>query len=318
MLINDISLELGHYKEDMARIVELTQKAAETRNLEGLRLIATNYPNIVAKTLNEMDIDNVTLDKISKEDLIQLYSLTKKQLSFKFRKEILDKIIPFITEKAKRIYLKGIASSVARFKNYEPGDQWDLEMTMQRMLSSGSGLPTYDNIVVREPEKRKRSIVICIDKSLSVLQHIHQIVLTASVLSLTVKRDNLAIIGFDSEAQLLKKMAETTHPNEIVRKILDLESRGKTNISEALELAHNELKQGSALERIIYLISDLERTAGKNPLPFIKRTKDFRVIYFRTYRRMPFVDEIAILSNVILRELNENTDLVELTTEMAS
>ncbi|MHA1514951.1 MAG: vWA domain-containing protein [Candidatus Heimdallarchaeaceae archaeon] len=316
MTINEIHLELGKKEDNMARIIELAERAAKESNLEGLRLIATNYPMIAAKILNKIELTDQMLDNLTGEDLIRLYSRTKKHLNYNIRKKLLEKLIPFITEKAKTIFRRGISSSVSRYVNYQPSDSWEIEMTFEKMLSSGKLNPDYDSIVVKEPSKRKKSIVICIDKSLSVLQLIHQIVLMASVLSLSVKRDNFAIIEFDSEAQLLKPMSKRIPPEELVELILNVESGGKTDLDKALQLATEQLKDSSSREKIIYIISDLERTIGKNPLPIIQRIPDLRIVYARTYRRVSFVDEIVSLSNVKMVELNHNSDLVELTTKL--
>ncbi len=311
-------MELGKKQEDMTRILELAEQAADENNLEGLRLIATNYPIIVARMLNKMELTDLILDQLQGEELTLLYSRTKKHLDFQIRKKMLDKLIPFITEKAKIIYRRGISASVSRYVNYEPGDSWEIEMTIEKMLSNGKTIPDYDSIVVKEPSKRKRSLVICIDKSLSVLQLIHQIVLLASVLSLSVKKDNFAIIDFDSSAHILKEMNTTIHPESIVELILNIESSGKTNLEEALSLAHKQLSKCVSREKIIYLISDLERTVGKNPLPIISRIPDLRVIYARTYRRVAFVDDVISLNNVSLNELNQNSDLIDLTSRLIS
>lgn len=316
MTINEIHLELGKKEDNMARIIELAERAAKESNLEGLRLIATNYPMIAAKILNKIELTDRMLDNLTGEDLIQLYSRTKKHLNYNIRKKLLEKLIPFITEKAKTIFRRGISSSVSRYVNYQPGDSWEIEMTFEKMLSSGKQVPDYECIVVKEPSKRKKCIVICIDKSLSVLQLIHQIVLMASVLSLSVKRDNFAIIEFDSEAQLLKPMSKRIPPEELVELILNIESGGKTDLDKALQLATKQLKDSSPREKIIYIISDLERTIGRNPLPIIQRIPDLRIVYARTYRRVSFVDEVVSLSNVKLVELNHNSDLVELTTKL--
>jgi Mg-chelatase subunit ChlD len=316
MTINEIHLELGKSKDYMNRIIELAERAARESNLEGLRLIATNYPVIAAKILNNMELTDQMLESLAKEDLIQFYSRTKKHLNYKIRKKMLEKLIPFITEKAKTIFRRGVSSTVSKYVNYQPGDSWEVEMTFEKMLSSGKLIPDYDSIVVKEPSKRKKSIVICIDKSLSVIRLIHQIVLMASVLSLSVKRDNFAIIEFDSEAHLIKPMASRMYPEELVELILDIESGGKTDLDEALQLATKQLKDSSSREKIIYMISDLERTVGKNPLPTIQRIPELRVVYARTYRRVSFVDEVISLPNVKMVELDQNSDLVELTTKL--
>ena len=318
MLINEIHLELGKKQEDMSRIIELAEQAADENNLEGLRLIATNYPVIVARMLNKMELTELILDQLQGEELTLLYSRTKKHLDFQIRKKMLDKLIPFITEKAKIIYRRGVSASVSKYVNYEPGDSWEIEMTIEKMLSNGKIIPDYNSIVVKEPSKRKRTFVICIDKSLSVLQLIHQIVLMASVLSLSVKKDNFSIIDFDSSAHIIKKMNETMHPESIVEQILNIESGGKTDLEEALSLALKQLSKSVSREKIVYLISDLERTTGKNPLPVISRIPDLRVIYARTYRRVAFVDEVISLNNVSINELNQNSDLIDLTSKLIS
>ena len=316
MLLNEINLELGRQVEDMSRILELANRAAEQTNLEGLRLIATNYPIVVAQVLNKLELSDQMLEDLSSEDLIQLYSRTKKHLNFEIRKRMLDKLIPFITEKAKQIFQRGISSSVSRYINYEPGNSWEAEMTIEKMLSLGKLSPDYETIVAKEPFKRKKSIVICIDRSMSVLQLIHQIVLMASVLSLSVKKDNFAVIDFDSKAYLLKGMTDNINHEVLVEQILNIESGGKTNLEEALNLAIEQIKFSSSREKIIYLISDLERTTGKNPLPVIQKIPDLRIIYVKTFRRVSFVDEVVSLSNVSFEELHQNSDLVELTSRL--
>ena len=316
MTINEIQMELGKQQEDMGRILELAEQAGEEKNLEGLKLLATNYPIIVAQILNKMDLDESLIDQFSGEDLIHLYSRTKKHLNFQIRKKMLDKLIPFITEQAKAIFQRGLSSSVSRYRNYEPGLSWELEMTIEKMLSNGVLTPDYDNIVSKEPTKKKRSIVVCIDKSLSVLQLIHQIVLMASVLSLSVKKDNFSIIEFDSEAHILKPMNKQTNPEELVELILNIESGGKTNLEDALDLAIKQLKDSTSREKIVYMISDLERTVGGDPLPIIQKIAELRVVYARTYRRVSFVDEVLALPNVTMLELNQNSDLVDLTSKL--
>ena len=311
-------MELGKRQEDMAKIIELAEQAAENKNLDALRLIATNYPMIAAKIMNDMEISDIVLEQLRGEDLIQLYSRTKKHLNFKLRKKMLDRLIPFITEQAKTIYRRGVSASVSKYINYEPGLDWELEMTIEKMMSSGRLSLNYDDIVSKEPIKKKRSIVVCIDKSLSVLQLIHQIVLMAAVLSLSVKKENFSIIEFDSESTVLKPMHKYTNPEELVELILNIESGGKTNLEDALKLSMEQLKQSSSREKIVYMISDLERTIGGNPLPIIQNIEDLRVIYARTYRRVSFVDEIISLSNVSLIELNFDSDLVEITTKLIS
>ena len=316
MLINEIQLELGRQVEDMTRILELAELAAEESNLEGLQLIATNYPLVAAQVLSNIEITDQMLDYLGSDQLIQLYSRTKKHLSYEIRKKMLDKLIPFITEKAKIIFKRGVSSTISKYVNYQPSDTWEPEMTIEKMLSLGKLSPDYESIVVKEPSKRKKSIVICIDRSMSVLQLIHQIVLMASVLSLSVKRDNFAIIDFDSQAHILKSMTDSIHSDSLVELILNIESGGKTNLEEALNLAIEQLKHSSSREKVIYLISDLERTLGKNPLPIMQRISDLRVIYVKTYRRVSFVEEVISLPNVSFEELHQNSDLVDLTTRL--
>ncbi|MCG3223237.1 MAG: VWA domain-containing protein [Candidatus Heimdallarchaeota archaeon] len=318
MIINEIQMELGKRQEDMAKIFELAEQAAENRNLDALRLIATNYPTLAAKIMNNMEISDIILEQLRGEDLVQLYSRTKKHLKYQLRKRMLDRLIPFITEQAKAIYQRGVSASVSKYVNYEPGLDWELEMTIEKMMSIGKLSPDYDSIVSKEPIKKKRSIVVCIDKSLSVLKLIHQIVLMASVLSLSVKKENFSVIVFDSESTVLKPMQKYTNPEELVELILNIESGGKTNLEDALKLALDQLKQSSSREKIVYMISDLERTIGGNPLPIIQNITDLRVIYARTYRRVSFVDDIISLSNVSFIELSLDSDLVEITTKLIS
>jgi len=78
------------------------------------------------------------------------------------------------------------------------------------------------------------------------------------------------------------------------------------------------LIQSSSKDKIVYLISDLERTTGRNPLPIINRLSNLRVIYAKTYRRVSFVDDIITLPNVSMEELDRDSDLVDLTSRLIS
>ena len=51
-------------------------------------------------------------------------------------------------------------------------------------------------------------------------------------------------------------------------------------------------------------------------LSTMKRIPDLRVVYARTYRRVSFVDEVASLRNVKMVDLDQNSDLVDLTTKL--
>ena len=66
MLLNEIYLEIGQQKNDVTRIIQLANEAREQKNIEGLKLIALNYPQIAAKMLAglfaEMDLGFIRLE----------------------------------------------------------------------------------------------------------------------------------------------------------------------------------------------------------------------------------------------------------------
>lgn len=318
MLLNDIYLEIGQYRNETSRIFELAQRAVELKNIEGLTLIASSYPIMIARLLNKIEEDTFFFDFSIGEDLVQLYSLTKRHLKFRLRKQLLDALIPYITRKASKIYRLGISSQLSRYKPYQLGDNWDLEMTIERLLSSGARYPDYNSIVVHEISKKKRSIVLCIDKSLSVFSFIHQIVLTAAVLAFSITNENYCVIAFDSKAQIIKSIDEYVDHNKIIERILDLESEGKTNLEAALSKAYEQLNKTNAREKEIILISDLERTVGKDPLPIIKQLPRLKVVYTRTARSNKLIQELTRFKNVKIEELREDTDLVALSIRLLS
>ncbi len=272
---------------------------------------------MVARVLENIEFDIQAMDEFLGRDLVRLYSITKTHLSYVSRKKILDRIIPFIYEQAKAIFRRGVSASLSHYKNYEPGDDWDIYMTIEKMLSLGKTLPDYEVILTKTPKIKKKNIVLCIDKSMSVMELIHQISITASILALSVKKENIAIIEFDSKARIIKSMHEHIEPDYLIQQILDIESGGKTNLYEAIQLATEQLQSITSSEKIVYIISDCDRTIGDNPLPLMAKIPEIKLIYAKTSRKIQFVDEILKLpTKLTFLELNRDTDLVELTKKM--
>lgn len=316
MLLNDIYLEIGQYRTESPRLLELAQRAVELKNIQGLTLIASSYPIMVARLINKIEEDDWFFDLDLGEELVKLYSLTKRHLKVKLRRQLLDTLIPYINRKALNIYRHGLSSRLSRYKPYALGDEWDIEMTIERLMSVGARYPSYSDIVVHELSKKKKSIVLCVDKSLSVFSYIHQIVLTAAVLAYSIINENYAVIAFDSKAQVIKPINEYADQETIIEKILDLESEGKTNIEAALSQAYEQLSKTNTREKEVILISDLERTVGRDPIPIVSRLPKLKVVFTRTARNNTLVHEISKFRHVQIEEMNENTDLLALSSKL--
>ncbi len=263
-----------------------------------------------------MELSNVLFNEGLDKNLLELFSLTKSTLSYEKRKTIIERLIPYIVKKSSDIFTKSQSIGLSSFSSYEPGFEWDLMLTLQNILQSGTKHITYDSIITKKTRKRDLAYFICIDKSLSVFSLIHQIVLLAAVLSYASKGEDYSIVVFDSQARVLKEIREYKHIEKTIEEILTIESGGKTNIHAGLKASLQEMMMSRKTRNRLLLVTDFQKTAGKDPFSLLTQFTDVKLIYVRSHRDRAIINKVEELENTEIFELSTDTDLLTLCNQL--
>ncbi|MFX1513545.1 MAG: hypothetical protein ACFFCQ_13250 [Promethearchaeota archaeon] len=298
----------------------LALQSALAGNINTLGEIAAQYPIVAANALNRLTQfdEDLVRDPIS---LGKLFFRTRRYLSEEMKRLFLARLMPKLLEKAFEIHEKGLRTRTIRYVSYVPGKEWLIEQTIDNILRRGEQIPTYESIVCVERKESTRTIVLMIDKSHSVFQFMHQIILTAISLTFGVRRENYGVIIFDSIPLILKGVPEIQEANQILDVLLGIDSGGRTDLAAALEVGIKQLENSPRIEKKIgILISDLEPTAGKNPIPIAEKFSDLRIISVPPTHVLnqfyPLKKEFKALNNVQFYDLDKNTNIVDLVSKI--
>ncbi|MFX0114899.1 MAG: VWA domain-containing protein [Candidatus Hodarchaeota archaeon] len=213
------------------------------------------------------------------DEIARLYFRIKSYLDPNIRQKLKARATELILSRAKTVYEHGLKSRTRIYKEYTPGAPWNFELTFEKMIAFGERTPTYRSIVSPQEARTRRSFVLMVDKSHSVYRFMPQIATAAAVLALALRRENFAVLAFDSSSHFLKRMNSPITAEEVVDKLLLLESGGKTNLKRALETGLLQLSESPhGTKKVACLLSDLEPTEGGDPLPIASQFQDLRIL----------------------------------------
>ena len=143
-------------------------------------------------------------------------------------------------------------------------DDIDLDRTVE-VLAERRIIDESD-IVVREPARTRRAVVLAVDVSGSMRgERLRMAAATVGALAGELRRDELGVIAFWSDALVLSSLAERPDPLELVNAIMNVPARGLTNVGFALEAAGRMLGGQPGREERVVLLSDCVHNAGPDP-----------------------------------------------------
>jgi hypothetical protein len=254
--------------------LELTKLAIKAKSLRAIEILAESYPRIVAEVL-QVELTNFDFILESSALIFQI----KDFLAPKEKRMLLQKTIPKLLRQAERIYNTIDRSKYPEKILYLPGKPWHLEETIANFILSGDSNFTYKHVICIKRKKRRRNIVLLIDKSHSVLNHLKLIILTSILFTFSLDIKDIALIGFDSHPDVLKGFNDSQISSyQVLNKLVYIKSGGKTDIFAALDTAEKELARQMCTKKTLVIISDLLATSGKDFLPILKRLEDVRII----------------------------------------
>lgn len=214
------------------------------------------------------DASNTDWDKA-----VQYHEL-KKRLDEVRREKVKAAAIRAIVKKAQATL--GSVSRPYKLQNApwekHPHEEFDLDATIEED-------PSLESLLVERREPRRAEVIICIDTSLSMTGR--KLALTAvalAVLSLQLDPEDLSVIAFESEANLIKGLGEKREVFGLLKRFMEVPARGLTNIEAGLLMAEKQALGGKLPKKAVILMTDGRFTAGRNPEYLVSRLPRLHVV----------------------------------------
>ena len=99
-----------------------------------------------------------------------------------------------------------------------------------------------------------------------------------AVIALQLEPEDLAVIAFESDANVIKPLGQKKDIYEILEKFMEVPARGLTNIEAGLEMALKETMNGSLPKKNVILMTDGRYTAGRSPEHLVPRLPRLHVV----------------------------------------
>lgn len=241
-------------------------KSRTRRDAHVLKSLSEYQPEKVAGQLNSDPEYVKDVQGADPEAFLDVFHRVSPWLHEKVYDLILHTYTDTILRKAEEIYLTGVKSPLMMRTNYESGrGEVDWEETVDRyaetMVMNG------DTIVLKEPLRVKRSLVLLMDHSGSMAgRKIMTAALCTGVLSYALKNEEFAVLLFGSEVNIPKDMVSEKDLSRLIVEILEQQPKGFTDIKGALEAGLKQLKKASSKVRMGIIITDGIYTTG-DPVP---------------------------------------------------
>ncbi len=247
-----------------------SSKVNAGREISMLKSLSRDKPQKVAGQLNSDPEYVKDVLEADSETFLEVFHRVRPWLLEKVHDLILHTYIDTVLRRAEEIYLTGTKSPLMTRVSYESGrGEVDWEETIERYIETVE--VSRDTIVVKEPLRIKRSLVLLMDHSGSMAgRKILTAALCTGVLSYTLKDEEFSVLLFGSEVSTPKEMNREKDLDKLIADILEQQARGFTDIKGALEAGLKQLEKASYKIQMGILITDGIYTTG-DPTPTAER-----------------------------------------------
>ncbi len=262
-------------------IFQLSLNAILRGDVDLLMLIAKFNWIAVSRALSQFPIDEIAPKlEIDPVKAVILYRSTRWGINESMRLAFRRLVAKAIMRGGKKILSRVRGKSVTIRKQYEPGDDFDLEETLELLMEEARSprTMTYDHVVGIGKVERKLKAIIILDTSGSMSgEKIAHAAISASVAAHLLRGGELCLITFNSDANV-RRASCPAEATRLIEEILDVVPIGYTNIRKALELAK---KEGERIrgEYVYLLITDGNYNIGGDPREVAAEMRGLNVIF---------------------------------------
>ena len=270
-------------KLDIASLERLTESAIEHENLPALMSLAKINKYAVSNTLNPDRL--VSLGRVAGSGGMytpRLFFVMRGVLDKKRRKILKRLTRTSILKLSLRIASEGLRGDLPVRGEFHPDSDFDLESTMDQVLERyPAGMPVLrsSDIVGIERRERKKNGVLILDASGSMMGERNiNAALSAAVMAYSMRKDQFAVVAFNTKGFLIKGIRDELKIEEIMDKILDLEAVGYTNIEDGLRLGAGQIKNMKSRFKWAILLTDGAYNKGDDPRYLCRQFEKLHVI----------------------------------------
>ncbi len=263
-------------------IKKQTELAVDVENMPAVQGLAISNKFAVAEALNSQKGYKLVARRAAKGDN------SAPELFFMLRGALDDKTRPIFRRLARQVILttslgitgQGIRGEIFEQTEYEPGlDEFDMDETIERFLENRSRMLDREDIVSLERKDKLKTAVLMFDTSGSLYgERFTTAALTVSVMAYNMSKDHFSVVLFNTKAAVIKRIKEKIRTDELVNRILESDSAGFTNISEALRYGGMELEKIKKPHKFGILVTDGAFNRGGDPRPYVKYFPKLHVI----------------------------------------
>jgi Mg-chelatase subunit ChlD len=143
-------------------------------------------------------------------------------------------------------------------------DDIDLDRTIAVLVERP--IPEDTDIIVRQRVRARCAVALVVDVSGSMRgDKALTAAATVGALAGELIDDELSVIAFWKHAAVVKHLHEARAAQAVLAELLQLPTRGLTNVAYGLEVARRELSRSRARRRRVILLSDSVHNAGPDP-----------------------------------------------------
>lgn len=144
-------------------------------------------------------------------------------------------------------------------------DDLDIDRTVGDLLETP--VPTHAQLWVHDRVPKRRGIVLMLDVSGSMRgSRAIESATAAAAAALATEQDELSVIAFGTEAEVVKDSTEQLRPAELVQRVLTLRPQGLTNLSSGLQAGRAQLSQMRAPAKLAIVMTDGVQNEGPDAL----------------------------------------------------
>jgi Mg-chelatase subunit ChlD len=149
---------------------------------------------------------------------------------------------------------------------YRPGlNEIDLERTLEEQL--GHRRLESENIYCRERIRQERGYVLLLDVSNSMQKEKIAIgAIATGVFASKLRKDRHGVVAFADDARTIKPMTEANNLEQLMNRMLDIQSGGATNIRKALLKGLEIFEESEHRQKRGIIVTDGRSTLGGDPV----------------------------------------------------
>jgi len=252
----------------------------EGRQLDQLLDFAKDHALRIGDMLGNYRLVLGQWEENNPELLKKLLTMTWDRLDDETRRRFIHLMTGMIYRVSKNIvWQSGAPTGEPVVKRFDfQSDDIDLDRTVDAL--TGRRSVSYENIYVLDRKKHKKAAVIMIDASGSMHgANLSIAAIAAASLAMNLNfRDEYGVVLFSEKYNILKRIDEPKHLDEVVMGILDILPEGRTNIGIGLSAGLQELRRANVEQKIGIILTDGWQNIGADPLKTAARFPRLHVI----------------------------------------